>query len=175
MKIGGIDPKTLPNEEVLVLPRGEQRVVFRAKALPNLDAFEALCPEPVPPGKLTKDGYTPNTEDPGYRSVMAEYSKRRLAFMVVMSLEPSAIEWDTVNLDKPGTWSLWEDDLKAANFSQVECNLILRLVLETNSLDESKLKKAREVFLLGPQQELVRSVGPTTAPVSTPSGAPVSA
>ena len=31
MKIGGVDPKTLPKEEILVLPRGEQEFVFQGK------------------------------------------------------------------------------------------------------------------------------------------------
>jgi hypothetical protein len=175
MKIGGVDPRTLPNEEILVLPRGEQHIVFRAKALPNLDEFHTLCPEPVPPNKLTKDGLSPDFTDKGYRSVLEEYNKRRLSYMIVVSLEPSSIEWDTVNIDKPGSWINWEADLKNAGLSQVECNLVLRLVMEANSLDENKLKKAREVFLLGPQQASVKSGGPTTEPVSTPSGAPVSA
>ena len=33
MKINGIDPNTLCNECVLVLPRGEQNLVFRAVGL----------------------------------------------------------------------------------------------------------------------------------------------
>jgi hypothetical protein len=94
MKIGGVDPRTLPTEEVLVLPRGDQRLVFRARGLENMEPFKALCPEPKMPGKLTKDGWVPDSEDEGYKSVMAEHSKRRLAYMVVCSLEPSEIEWD---------------------------------------------------------------------------------
>ena len=68
MKIGGIDPETLPIEEVLVLPRGDQRLVFRACGMKDMEEFEKLCPEPKPPGKLTKDGYVPDTEDPDYRA-----------------------------------------------------------------------------------------------------------
>lgn len=151
MKIGGIDPKTLPNNEVLVIPRGDKRVVFVAQGLPDLEEFHGLVPEPKAPSILTANGYEPNEKDADYLSVMAEYNKRRWAFMVVKSLIPSEIEWDTVKLDVPGTWCNWESDLKNAGLSQVECNLVLGLVLSANSLDESKLKKAREVFLLGPK------------------------
>ena len=152
MKIGGVDPRTLPTEEVLVLPRGDQRIVFRASGLEDMEPFKALCPEPKAPGKLTKDGFVPDTEDEGYKSVMEEQSKRRLAYMVVNSLAPSEIEWDTVKLDDPSTWTNWEVDMKAAGLTQVECNRVLSLVLEANCLDEVKLRKARELFLQGPPQ-----------------------
>ena len=152
MKIGGIDPKTLPTEEVLVLPRGDKAIIFRARGVDDLAEFEKLCPEPTPPGKLTKDGYVPDTTDPGYQSVRAEYQKRRTAYIVVHSLLPSQIEWDTVQLENPSTWANWEADLKAGGLSQMACNRVLELVLEANCLDEAKLKKAREVFLQGPPQ-----------------------
>lgn len=152
MKIGGVDPQTLPTEEVLVLPRGDQVVVFRAKGVPDVDEFDRMCPEPKPPGKLTKDGYVPDLADPDYRSVLGEYFKRRTSYIVVRSLEPSQIEWDSVKMSDPSTWANWTIDLKKAGFSQMACNRILELVLEANCLDEAKLKKAREVFLQGPPQ-----------------------
>ena len=153
MKIGGIDPKTLPTEEVLVLPRGDQAIIFRAQGLPNLEGFQKLCPEPIPPGKLTRDGFVPDLKDESYLAVLAQYTKRRMAYIMVHSLVPSQIEWDTVKLDNPSTWTNWEDDLKNGGMSQMECNRVLNLVLEANSLDEAKLKKAREVFLQGPPKD----------------------
>jgi len=152
MKIGGVDPRTLPAEEVLVLPRGDQRIIFRARGLEDMEEFKKLCPEPKAPGKLTKDGWVPDVKDEGYQSVMAEHQKRRLAYIAVRSLEPSEIEWDTVQMDNPATWGNWENDLRAAGLSQIEINRVLALVLEANCLDEAKLKKAREVFLQGPPQ-----------------------
>lgn len=149
MKIAGIDPSTLPNEEILVLPRGEQNIVFKARAVEDMDTFRKLCPEPTPPGKLTKDGWVPDEQDESFQSIKAEHNKRWLGYLVVMSLEASAIEWDTVKLDNPSTWANWQDDLRKAGFSQVECNRVFKLVLEANCLDESKLEKARKLFLLG--------------------------
>lgn len=152
MKINGIDPSTMASEDVLVLPRGEHFITFRAKGLPDMEAFYALCPEPVAPAKMTPEGLKADVLNPDYVSSFSEYSRRRLAYMVVNSLAPSNIEWDTVDIASPSTWANWEVDLKANGISQVECNLVLKLVLEVNQLDEAKLKKAREVFLLGPQQ-----------------------
>lgn len=173
MKIGGIDPSTLPAEEVLVLPRGDNSIVFRAIGLKDMDEFNKLCPEPKAPGKLTKDGWIPNVQDKNYLTIMQEYGRRRVAYMVVKSLEPSKIEWETVDVANPATWANWEADLKAANFTSVEMNRVLQLVFEANCLDEAKLKRARENFLHGPPPELATSSGPSTEPVSSPSGEPV--
>lgn len=173
MKIGGIDPKTLPAETVLVLPRGEEVIVFKARGLQDMDEFNKLCPEPTPPRKMTKDGLVADVTNSNYKTDMDHYGKRRLAYMVVKSLEPSEIEWDTVDVHVPGTWTNWEQDLKNAGLTTVEANRVIGLVLEANSLDESKLKQARDVFLRGPLVESEKSFGPTTEPANTPSGEPV--
>ena len=172
MKIAGIDPKSLSSEVLLVLPRGEGQIVFRAKGLPDMSEFEALCPYPKPPGKLTKEGWIPNLTDPTYQQVLGEWAKKRLGYMVLGSLEPSQIEWDTANKADPRTWTKWEDDLKSGGLTQVECNRVLALVLEANALDEAKLQKAREVFLAGQAPMPPEFSGPATEPASTPSGTP---
>lgn len=172
MKIAGIDPKTLANEVILVLPRGEDDVVFRASGVMDLDAFNAKCPVPKPPGKLTRDGYVPTPNDPTYQQVHDQWSKKRLGYIVFHSLKPSEIEWDTVKEDDPRTWMNWETDLRAGGFSEMECSRVLALVLEANALDEEKLQKAREVFLRGPVVELPMSSGQVTGPVNTSSGEP---
>ena len=173
MKIAGIDPSTLPKEEILVLPRGDQQIVFRAVGLPDYEEFQKLCPEPKPPGKLTKDGWVPNEDDANYKSLQESHGKKRLAWMVVTSLEPSQIEWDSVDPANPSTWTNWETDMKEAGLSQVECNRVMGLVLQANCLDEEKLKKARAVFQLG-QQLTNASSGRPGEPESTPSGEPAS-
>jgi hypothetical protein len=94
--------------------------------------------------------------------------------MVVKSLEPSEIEWDTVDPDNPKTWTNYAEDLRGAGFSQVEVNRIVGLVWEANCLDEAKLEEARQVFLRGQQPVSDASSGPSTEPESTPSGVPAS-
>jgi len=151
MKIGGLDPNSLPVEEVLVLPRGDQQIVFRATGLRDMEGFKKLCPEPEPPVKLTKQGKVADTEDKGYKDALEGYHKRRIAYIVVNSLRPSEIEWDTVELSTPESWANWETDLKNGGLSEIECSRVLALVLEANCLDEAKLRKARELFLRGTQ------------------------
>jgi hypothetical protein len=172
MKIAGVDPTTLCNEVVLVLPRGNESIIFRARGLKDMEEFNALCPQPKPPGKLTKDGWVPDNNDPTYQQVIGEWAKKRFGYMVVKSLEPSEIEWDTVKADDPRTWANWEKDLKEGGLTQIECNRVAGLVLEANALDEEKLQKAREVFQRGRAPMPPEFSGPATAPANTPSGAP---
>ena len=166
MKIGGIDPNTLSREIILVLPRGESQIVFRAKGLKDMTEFNAICPLPKAPGKLTKDGFVPNTNDPSYQQVLQQWSSKRLGYMVARTLEPTEIEWDTVDIKNPETWGNWENDLKSAGLSQFECNRVTSLVLEANSLDDDKIEKARAVFLAGQAQEAEKLSGQPTAPAN---------
>lgn len=172
MKIGGVDPSTLQKIEILVLPRGEDHLVFKAKGLDDYEEFEKLCPEPQPPGKLTREGWVPNEDDPNYQSVRKSYNEKRWAWITIQSLAPSDIEWDTVDLSNPATWTHWQKDLKAAGLSQVEVNRVGTLVAQANCLDEGKLKQARDVFLLGQAQVQRESSGHLIAPPSSPSGEP---
>jgi len=121
--------------------------------------------------RLTKAGTEPNEEDANWRSAMLAHGRRRVAYMVVKSLEPSEIEWDTVDPENPKTWTNYAEDLRNAGFSQVEVNRIVQLVWEANCLDETKLERARQVFARG-QQLNDASSGPSTEPESTPSGEP---
>jgi len=168
MRIGGVIVEG-PAQEVLVLPRGEQTLVIRAKAI-NLDGFDTLCPEPKPPGKLTKDGWIPDVGDKNYQQILNTHNEKRIAYLIVNSLEPSEIEWDTVKLDDARTWANYVADFKAAGLTTIEINRIAQCVMQANSLDESKLEQARKVFLLGQAQALKESSGQVIAPETTPSG-----
>ena len=99
-------------------------------------------------------------KDATYRQVLASWSQQRLGYMVLKSLEPSQIEWDTVKEDDPQTWKNWSADLRNGGLSDMECHRVMNLVLEANCLDEAKLKKAREVFLAG-QEPKARILWPS--------------
>lgn len=166
MKIAGVNPNDLSREFLLVLPRGETNIVFRAKGLKDMAEFHAVCPVPKAPVKLTKDGAVANNKDSTYQVTMQQWSAKRLGFMVLKSLAPSEIEWDTVDIDDPNTWTNWETDLKNAGLSQFECNRVTALVLESNSLDDDKIEKARAVFLAGQEQAVASNSGLQTAQAS---------
>ena len=170
MRIGGVLVEG-PAQEFLILPRGEQVLVIRAQAV-NLDEFDVLCPEPKPPGKLTKDGWIPDLDNESYRQIITNHNEKRIAYLVVKSLEPSDIEWEKVKIENPSTWVGYVQDFKAAGLTTIEINRIVQCVMQANSLDEAKLEQARKVFLLGQAQALVVSSGQNTVPANTSSGEP---
>ncbi len=175
MRIGGVNIDG-PNEEILVLPRlGEGAdIIIHATAVSDMSEFHALVPEPKAPGKLTRNGWEPILNDDTFKARMTKYGEQRYAYMLIRSLEPSRIEWETVDLSNPKTWTKWEEELRDAGLSTVEVDRISVCVMRANALDEKKLKEARELFLLGRAEEQKRSSGLETEPQSTPSGEPVS-
>ena len=136
-----------------------------------MDEFDAKCPLPKPPGKLTKDGWVADENDPTYQQILGEWGKKRLGYMVTRSLAPARSSGTRVKLDDPRTWAKWEEDLIDGGLTQIEVNRVLALVMEANALDEAKLVKAREVFLRG-QAPCRPILWPATGPANTPSGGP---
>lgn len=171
MKINGVEVNG-PAEEVLVLPRANGDIVFRAKAVLDMKGFEALVPEPKAPQRLEAGGFKTVHDDVGYVAQVKKREEQRFAYMCIKSLEPSNIEWEKVDLDKPSTWLDWETELREAGFSAVEINRIAVCVMGANALDEDKLKRARDVFLRGQGTPQAKSSGQDTEPQNTPSGEP---
>lgn len=147
MKIGGV--QVTKCEELLVLPREGGNIPFRAKAVSINEEFNKKCPVPVAPTIQKKGISEPDYSDKNYVQACDIRSERRFALMCIRSLEPSEIEWEVVDINKPGTWTKWQEELTEAGISEVECNRIVNLVMSANSLDESKIEEARRSFLLG--------------------------
>jgi hypothetical protein len=162
-----------PNQDVLVLPRSTEQIVFTAEAIMDQSDLDNYIKEPEPTKVFHKGkGWIANVKDKEYIRQMTHYGKLRVAYFVVKSLEPSKIEWDNVDLEDHNTWSNWEDDLKNNGFTQHECNLILGLCFRVNQLDERKLEQARQLFVLGQERSAGNSSSQNTEQNSTPSGEP---
>lgn len=149
MNIGGV--KVTASEAVLVLPRNDKsdNLIIIAHAIQSMEEFNKMCPEPVAPVKITKDGKVPNLTSANYLNDFRIWGKRRHAYICVKSLEPSSIEWDKVDVEKPETWEGWQEELLGAGLCDMEIQRIQIAIIEANSLSDAKLKEAREVFLLG--------------------------
>ena len=152
MKINGREV-TKANEDFLVIPRGvEDPIVFEGRAIEKFDEFHALCKVPEAPVDLTRNGPVPNEKDATYLGRMDKYLQQKLGWMVIKTLEPSNIEWSTIDMEKCSTWTNWADELAEVGFTAAEQQRIMGFVLEVNSLSEKKLEAARSDFLLGRAQ-----------------------
>jgi hypothetical protein len=149
LKIGGVVVTRC--EEVLVLPRSQgDDIPFMAKSVSINDEFEEKVPKPIPP-MLTKKGGAkePDLLDKDYLNQVSQREEKRFALMCLRSLEPSNIEWEKVDIDKPGTWLKWTDELQENGISETEVNRVINLVSDANALSERKIQAARENFLRG--------------------------
>lgn len=143
------------NEEILVLPRPDGDVVFRARGVLDMDEFDKLCHEPKAPMLTKRGGITvEDVTDKSYKKRVEEYGKKRMAYMIIKSLEATEdLEWDTVDLSDSSTWLNYEQEFRDSGFSQIEINRIITAVFTANSLNEKKLEEAREHFLAGVQSQ----------------------
>ena len=148
-----------PAEEILILPRLQGEIVIRTRAVVDMKPFESMCPEPTAPKKLVKGGFEIDYENTGYLEAISKHGELRFAYICIKSLEPSDIGWERVKIDSPNSWPEWGKELEEAGMSSVEVNRILLAIMSANSLDESKLKAARDSFVRGMQ---VKSADPSS-------------
>ena len=174
MKVNGVEIKGSA-EEYLVLPRPTgPDIVFHATAVLDSSEFNSKCPEPAVKRVLVAGGWKEHVDDPDYQEAVNKQGELRFAWIFLKSLEPSKIEWSTIEPDKPSTWLNWRQELITAGFSSTEVNRIVNCVSSANSLDEEKLEEARESFLSGLAEASVKSSGLNTDLPDMPSGDPVS-
>lgn len=174
MKIGNRQ-FTEPYTVLEVIPRADGPVVFKAQAVLDTSAFDALCPRPRPP-IVQRPGQASiqNVEDATFKTKVLDYSQKRMNWLVLESLKATPdLVWEKVILEKPETWGLWTEELKEAKFTEIEITRIFNAVFKANSLDESHLENARKDFLASEALKNL-SISPMDGQQNTPSGEPVS-
>ncbi len=162
------------NRQTLVIPRtdGRENIVLTAEAVLDYSDFDKLCPEPTPPIFVLPGGEKKaDLEDATFKKRNAEYSQKRLAWMVIRSLRATPdLEWERVDLGDPNTWLRYEEELKDSGFSIVEIGRVRTCVFIANCLDDAKLVEARDSFLLSQRRELSDLSLLQAAPSVTPFG-----
>ena len=175
MKIFG-KTYTEPNTAKVILPRGDEFIVFKAQAINNFDDFNKLCPEPTPL-TITHVGKAPEAfeDDPDYKKRRMVWSGQRLDWMILESLKATpGLTWDKVDMDKPETWELYNEELKESKFNDMEINRIVECVLKANCLSEKAIQEAEDRFLALEQAQRVAENSQKDVENSTPSGQPAS-
>lgn len=164
-----------PNEEYIVFPRGNNEpIVLTARAVLDMGDFDRLCPRPTPPIIRMKSGdRIEDLKDAKYQAKLEDYSSKRMAYLVLKSLEATEeLEWETVQLHDPSTWLNYQSELKNSGFSDIEVNRIIVGVMNANCLNDAKLEEARKTFLAGLADRNGSSSHPGD-PSITQSGEPV--
>ncbi len=141
------------NQEVIPIPRPDGDIVFIATAVKNWSEFDKLVPEPTPPQVIKPGGSKmEDRKDPKYKKLLQEWAEEKSNYLVVQSLKDSPdVEWETIDLENPETWSNWKTELEEAGFTEIEVSRVMVGVMRANSLDEKMIDEARANFLLGQQ------------------------
>jgi len=147
MKING---QVIDNSktEILVIPKGGVDIVFEAKPVLNYDDFDKLCPEPLAPS-LDRPGQSTvlDVTDKKYLAEIDKWAKYKASWTIITSLSAtSGLEWDTVELNNPETWSNWEQELRIV-FAEAEIKMILDIVWLACGLNQSKIDEATANFI----------------------------
>lgn len=158
-----------PNEETVVLPRGDDFIAFKCKAVLDYTEFETLVPEVKPPLKTIKGGKTiPDLEDKDFLKSGQDRGLRRFEYMIIKSLEATPdLEWDTVKLSDPTTWKNLEKELTGSGIAPAEVGLIFQGVTTANGMNEDKLKEGRARFFAMTAEKVANSLSPMAEPVNT--------
>lgn len=138
-----------PNVEVVVIPRLNKEIVFKAQAVLDYTAFDALCPTPEPPVTVFKDGRKArNPEDPDFAKDLDKWATLRTHWTFLKSLSATeGLTWDSVDFSKPDTWSLYQKELQESGFSPAELSRIMQAVTNACGLNQSKIDEATSRFL----------------------------
>ena len=166
-----------PNIEVVVFPRNDGDIVFKAQAVLDYTEFDKLNPMPEAPTIMRRGGVlSKDTTDAKYIAAIDAWSESRTHFMVLKSLEATpGLEWETVKMPVPDTWNLYQQELNDSGFSPAEMARIVNCVVDACGLNQKKIDEATERFLAGQGQDLESASSPSSELKSTPSGEPVSA
>jgi len=78
---------------------------------------------------------------------MTDWARKRMLWLILKSMEATKdLEWESVDINDPDTYDLFEDELKEAGLNQVEVNKLSMAALEANSLTDAMIENAQQDF-----------------------------
>ena len=134
--------------QVLVLPRHDGDLVFKAGPVKSYEDFTKMVPQPEPPQVLVAGGKTiTNTDDPDYNSSMMKWAELQTHYMIIESLKQTPdLEWETVEADMPNTWGNYAEELRSFGLVETEIVRLINLVKAANGLDDDLITEARDRY-----------------------------
>lgn len=169
MKINGkqVTPRGVID---LILPRtcvddpNAEPLVLLFQGVESYADFDAICPPPQAPGLFyVGKGYVPDLEDTNYLELKKLRAVQRWRYMVIKTLEPSNIEWDTVDINNPATWCNVKTELAKA-LGENDAGRVFIKVDEANGFSKEALDEARASFFQKRQAEKAARENPPSIP-----------
>jgi len=144
-------------------------MAFKCEAVADYTEFEKLCPTPEPPEVLKPGGVRErNLKNPAFIKTLEEWAGKKTDWTVLKSLEASPeIEWDTVDMKDPSTWTNYRKEMAESGFTEIEIARVLTTVGVANCMDDGMLEAAREDFLVAEAAAEQESALPKEGPSST--------
>jgi len=166
-----------PAVEVVVIPRQDGDLVFKAQAVLDYEAHDKLNPQPVPPIIVRPGGVqSQDMEDKDYNEKLDKWAVQKFYWMFLKSLEATpGLEWEIVDLSDPETWDKYQEEMKEGGLSPAEIQRIEACVSNACGLNQAKIDEATNRFLAGQAQVHAEESSQSSAPTNTPSGEPASA
>lgn len=153
MKIKGKTFKG-PSVEHVIIPRtGEDGepddVVFTLQAVLDFEEFEKVYPMPVPREIIKPDKSRElDANDPVYLDAIGKRNGAQMKWMILKSMEATeGLEFDKVDMEKPETWDLFDEELKEAGFTQLEVGRIIKGAMDVNGINSTRIEEAKKRFL----------------------------
>jgi len=165
-----------PNVEVVVIPRQNGEIVFKAQAVLDYSAHDKINPMPTAPIRLMPGGARQeNVEDPRFLKRQDEWATNKFHWMFLKALQATeGLEWETVDLSNPATWGNYKKEMQDGGLSPGEIARIEMCVADACGLNQAKIDEATSRFLAGQARVLAEPSTPSSEPTSIPSGEPVS-
>ena len=139
-----------PKPKVVVIPRGDERFVFKVGPVTDWDTFSKLCPEPkivyiTKPGQAAE----PDLQDKKYQEQLNDYMLKRVNYMFIYSLlgYTEGLEFEHINPADPSTWDKLADEFTNTGLTGVETNIIFNAIKEVNGLSPELIEEATQSFL----------------------------
>jgi hypothetical protein len=144
-----------PKEEVVVIPRQDGDLVFKARAVLDFTDFDKLCPTPEPPEVIKPGGIkAADPEDADYLAKLDEWGTQKSNWMILKSLAATeGLEWETVNMSDPKTWANYQQEMQDSGLSMGEVSRIVSIIMDACGLNQQKIDEATKRFLAGQAKE----------------------
>jgi hypothetical protein len=175
MKIHGKVIKSC--EEVVVIPRADGNIVFRARLVSEFNDYNTLFPPPNPPQILRPGGERiSDISDKEYIDARTKWAENKSNWLILKSLEATeGLEWETVDMTNPNTWANYRKELESSGFSVIEITRIIMITINANGLNQTKIDEATAAFLAIQAKELENVSFHVSELNSTVSGEPANA